>query len=260
MYLDIFAMRRARAGASAAVLAGLTAVLAWLTAVVVPGTPAAAAAGAVCVGAERIAVRFSSVSCTFGYTGTEQAFRVPAGVYSATVVAIGDAGGAGSIGGTGGEGEQVMANIPTRPHQTLRVEVGGNSTAASGGHGPGGASDVRHARSSAGPGGASDVRQSAPYAGGGGVSDVRRVSRLADGTPSTRLVIAAGGGGDGGRYGAAGGSGAASGMPHGGGGGSSGSAVRGIIVFDQGQTASPPSVTISFSEPGAPMVVTVPMT
>jgi hypothetical protein len=84
------------------------------------------------------------------------------------------------------------------------------------------------------------------------------VSRLADGTLSTRLVIAAGGGG-GGRYGAVGGSGAAPGMPHvGGGGDSSGPAVRGIIVLDQGQTASPPSVTISFSEPGAPLVMTVP--
>lgn len=258
MYLDIFTTRRARAATAARALAGLTAVLAGLTAVAVPGAPAAAEP--VCAGAERIAVRFSSVSCTFGYTGSQQTFRVPAGVYSATVVAIGGAAGAGGAAGrrgTGGEGEQVMANIPTRPHQTLRVEVGGNGgngTAVSGGHG--GAPGARRASSSAAPGRYSDVRQSGSYADGGGASDVRRVSRRADGTLTTRLVIAAGGGA-GGRYGGVGGSGAASGLPHGGG-GSSGSAVRGIIVFDQGRTASPPSVTISFSEPGAPLVVTVP--
>lgn len=267
MYLGIFTTRRARAAAAAAVLAGLTAVLAGLTAVAVPGTPAAAEP--VCAGAERIAVRFSSVSCTFGYTGSQQTFRVPAGVYSATVVAIGGAGGANGAGGrrgTGGEGEQVMANIPTRPHQTLRVEVGGNGgngTAVSGGHGGynGGApgahgagspvgwlsARVRRARSTAGLGEAPGVRRSGSAAGGGGgggASDVRRVSRLADGTLSTRLVVAAGGGAGAG----AGGDGA----------GASGPAVRGIIVLDLGRTASPPSVTISFSEPGAPMVVTGP--
>ena len=251
MYLDIFTTRRARAATAARARAGLTAVLAGLTAVAVPGAPAAAEP--VCAGAERIAVRFSSVSCTFGYTGIQQTFRVPAGVYSATVVAIG---GAAGRRGTGGEGEQVMANIPTRPHQTLRVEVagnGGNGSAVPGGHG--GAPGARRASSSAAPGRSPDVRQSGSYADVGGASGVRRVSRLADGTLTTRLVIAAGDGA-GGRYGGAGGSGAASGLPHGG--GSSGSAVRGIIVFDQGRTASPPSVTISFSEPGAPLVVTVP--
>ena len=43
-----------------------------------------------------------TVTCTYGYTGAEQTFAVPAGVTSVHVVAVGAAGGLGNLGAAGG--------------------------------------------------------------------------------------------------------------------------------------------------------------
>jgi hypothetical protein len=114
------------------------------------------------------------------FTGEEQTFRVPGGVHSIHVVAIGGSGGASELLVPGGAAAQVTGDISVTPGQTLYIEVGGRGQdGASGGAGGfnGGAT-----------GGA----------GGGGASDIR-TSPFADGlTPDHRLIVAAGGGGGGG--------------------------------------------------------------
>ncbi|MDX6601094.1 MAG: hypothetical protein QOF13_296 [Solirubrobacterales bacterium] len=116
----------------------------------------------------------------FEFTGAEQTFRVPGGVHSIHVVAIGGSGGASELLVPGGAAAQVTGDISVTPGNTVYVEVGGRGQdGASGGAGGfnGGAS-----------GGA----------GGGGASDIR-TSPLEDGlSPDDRLIVAAGGGGGGG--------------------------------------------------------------
>jgi hypothetical protein len=143
---------------------------------------------------------------TFKYTGSEQSFKVPAGVTHVTITAYGASGALGDPEFSGyapraGAGGVMTATIPVTPRETLAVFVGGSG--ASGGFNGGGGM----------------AGQSCPYGClnlGGGASDVRQGGdRLAD-----RVVIAAGGGGggaDGGYYwggagGAAGGSKGASGL------------------------------------------------
>jgi predicted MFS family arabinose efflux permease len=123
-----------------------------------------------------------TVSCTFTYTGAEQAFTVPTGVRLLHVNAVG-APGASSDDATGGRGGTVNTALPATPGKSLYVEVGGaGSSGGAGGWNGGGA------------GGNGD--------GGGGASDLRTVSCAADcpgTTPSliSRLVVAGGGGGAG---------------------------------------------------------------
>ena len=63
---------------------------------------------------------------TFKYTGTEQTFKVPAGVTSITVVARGAAGaGVGEYGNLSGFGGRVYAVIPVSPRERLHIYVGG---------------------------------------------------------------------------------------------------------------------------------------
>ena len=134
----------------------------------------------------------------FAFTGAAQSYHVPAGICSASVVAIGASGGrAGLPGGSGaltgqaGLGGMVSADISVTPGSSLTVLVGGqgapgsepeagpNPTTAGGfnGGGNGGGSDAPNTVN--GSGGA-----------GGGASSV-----LAGSTP---LVVAGGGGGVGG--------------------------------------------------------------
>src|SRR5262249_45247531 len=75
---------------------------------------------------------------TFTYTGGEQTFTVPPGVFSVHVVAIGAAGGNASPnsggtppGGAGGAGAKVSGGLTVMPGEFLYVEVGGR-----GGEGP----------------------------------------------------------------------------------------------------------------------------
>ena len=67
---------------------------------------------------------------TFEYTGAEQSFKVPAGVTSIEVDALGAAGAGHQKGyiGIPGHGGRVKATIPVKPGQTLRIFVGGSGS------------------------------------------------------------------------------------------------------------------------------------
>jgi hypothetical protein len=119
---------------------------------------------------------------TFRYTGAAQTFRVPVGVKSLTVVALGaEGGGTSEPSGDGfGFGGRVFAVIPVRPGETLRVLVGGEGSGAAGGFN-GGAN-----------GGSGNTSSDYDGFGGGGASDVREDgTRLKD-----RILVAGGGGGE----------------------------------------------------------------
>ncbi|HLY03727.1 MAG TPA: glycine-rich protein [Candidatus Cybelea sp.] len=116
----------------------------------------------------------------FDYTGSEQAFIVPAGVHRLTVIARGGTGGGAASGGSGdydvpGLPGRVYAVIPVRPGQKLYVFVGGSGEHD--GFNGGGAAGGAYHQGNAG-GGASDVRSD-----GDALKD--------------RIVVAAGGGGAG---------------------------------------------------------------
>jgi Glycine rich protein len=156
---------------------------------------------------------------TFIYTGAEQSFRVPSGVYSITVVARGGAGG-GSVyyQSLSGRGGRVYAVLPVHPGEKLYVFVGG-----SGGYSAG-------ERSGGFNGGGDPGNCCYGAFGGGGASDVRQGdAKLID-----RILVAGGGGGQGGfKGGGAGGfgggfsGGPGMGYPDGPGGGGGGTQTRG---------------------------------
>lgn len=122
---------------------------------------------------------------TFKYTGKEQTFRVPTGVKSITVVALGAAGAGYSGSSYGsryeyfGRGGRVFAVIPVRGGETLFVLVGGQGSTNKGGFNGGGNPGI-------------DPSSGKGY-GGGGASDVRQNGN----TLSERILISAGGGGEG---------------------------------------------------------------
>nr|WP_267911688.1 Ig-like domain repeat protein [Streptomyces sp. SID4946] len=130
-----------------------------------------------------------TTTCTFAFTGAEQAFTVPGGVSQVDVTAIGAAGGLEGVNNTaGGRGAQVSGTLGgLTAGQTLYVEVGGvpiNTSACYvfspciGGFNGGGTSRF---------GG-----------GGGGASDVRTQPAATPlTTTDSRLIVAAGGGGAG---------------------------------------------------------------
>jgi hypothetical protein len=130
-----------------------------------------------------VALLLSSASAlaetkTFSSTGKEQEFKVPAGVTSIHVVAIGSAGGTNAKSAAGGLGAIVSGDLTVKPEDVLYVEVGGIPFNG-GGSSEGGGS-------------------------GGGASDVRTVSIGVAPSPGnkasleSRLLVAAGGGGGGG--------------------------------------------------------------
>ncbi|MBD0275778.1 MAG: hypothetical protein ICV73_28105, partial [Acetobacteraceae bacterium] len=136
-------------------------------------------------------------TATYGYTGGEQAFTVPAGVSSIQVVAVGGRGGRGGTyqGGpptvAGGFGARQTATISVTPGQVLYVEVGGNGANGNGSlYSAGGFNG-------GGMGGPTETNPTGAGAGGG-ASDVRTKPRSAGDSLQSRLVIAAGGGGGGG--------------------------------------------------------------
>jgi hypothetical protein len=127
-----------------------------------------------------------SVTCAYAYTGAEQQFKVPAGVISLSVRAVGAPGGQNlqAVPVAGGRGAVTQSVIPSGPGQTLYVEVGGPANGSTGGFNGGGDGGYK--------GG-----------GGGGASDLRTCSMTAtscsgaDNTLDSRLVVAGGGGGAG---------------------------------------------------------------
>lgn len=133
----------------------------------------------------------TSETKTFGYTGAEQSFVVPAGVTSIEVSAIGGSGAAAentSIGASkGGQGAQVDGSLAVTPGSTLYVEVGGNGTLSAGGFNGGGFSSPPFAETPGGGGGATDIRTSP-------------CGSTCPGTTTSlgsRLIVAGGGGGGG---------------------------------------------------------------
>ena len=132
----------------------------------------------------------------FTFTGTEQEFKVPAGVTSVHVVAVGGAAGKGwgfeaaHPGGAGGLGAVVSGTLGVKAGETLYVEVGANGVSAELGV-------------TEGTGGFNGGGSSFLGGGGGGASDVRAASIGAEPSPGnkasleSRLLVAAGGGGGG---------------------------------------------------------------
>ncbi len=113
---------------------------------------------------------------TFNYTGGQQTWTVPAGIFSISVDVQGAEGGRNTnYGNRGGYGGQVIADLAVTPGQTVYIRVGGWPNTSTGGGYNGGAS----------------TNASSSYAqGGGGASDIR-----IGGTGTNNRVIVAGGGG-----------------------------------------------------------------
>ena len=168
--------------------------------------------GLVCAGALAASPVASAAATpvTFGYTGAEQSYVVPAGVSSLQVGATGAPGGTGvasgdgGIGGAGANGAHVDAVVPVTPGETLYVEIGG-----AGGTGN---------QNSGGTGGFNGGGAGLFGGGGGGASDIRTASCAttcpgSTGSLQSRLVVAAGGGGGAGAFGVLnGGAGGAGGL------------------------------------------------
>ena len=119
---------------------------------------------------------------TFSYTGGPQIFKVPANVYSVTVVLRGassawlDCEFTSKAYRHGGKGGRVFAVIPVTPHQKLWVYVGGAGNRSSGGFNGGG-----------------NGGEDSATTGGAGASDVR----VTPGGRVNRILVAGGGAGDG---------------------------------------------------------------
>ncbi|HYU60829.1 MAG TPA: glycine-rich protein [Solirubrobacterales bacterium] len=124
----------------------------------------------------------AAVTETFGFTGAEQTFVVPAGVSEIEVEAAGADGAPGNAGVPGGDGALVTGTLSVTPGQTLYVEVGG--VGQCNGSGAGGSADA-----GAG-GGASDIRTISVSDGGGALCAAHSQASL-----ESRLLLAAGGGG-----------------------------------------------------------------
>ena len=114
----------------------------------------------------------SRVATSLEFTGSPQAYVVPAGICRLRVDLVGGAGGLGGTAGTPGAGGQAIAVLAVTPRETLRIRVGGWETEAVGptpgaggwnGGGDGGEAlgypDGRSGKAGAGEGGATDVRR-----------------------------------------------------------------------------------------------------
>lgn len=131
------------------------------------------------LGAVGVTPAYAASSITFDYTGAEQQYVVPAGVYLIKVDASGAQGQSGNAGSSGGLGARAQATIAVTPGETLYIYVGGLNGYNGGGTGY------------------------STYGNGGGASDVRQSG---NGT-GNRVVVAGGGGGGGGYMGGRGGNG-----------------------------------------------------
>ena len=130
-----------------------------------------------------------SGSQTFNYTGGQQTWTVPSGVFSLSFDVRGAQGGTNSW-NDGGKGGKVTGTLAVTPGQTLFIYVGnqpGSGGCCTGIWGPGG-------WNGGGQGYAYYSGQEAR--GGGGASDIR----VGGNTLNNRVVVAGGGGGAGGQY------------------------------------------------------------
>ncbi len=125
---------------------------------------------------------FSQTTVTFNYTGNQQSWIVPSGVFSITVECWGAQGQNALTGAIGGKGAYVKGILSVTPGETLNFFVGGQSGYNGGGNG--------------GINGNTDYGGPPPgtYGGnGGGASDIRQ-GGIAH---SNRVAVAGGGGGAG---------------------------------------------------------------
>ena len=134
-----------------------------------------------------------NVSCKFSFTGArDQTFKVPAGISSVAIVAVGAPGGASGPRipnpVPGGAGAVARGTLTVTGGETLYIEIGGPGDdgfyTSAGGFNGGGMGDHRNGSA---PGGG----------GGGGASDVRTARYSVGLSPDPRLLVAAGGGGAG---------------------------------------------------------------
>jgi len=131
--------------------------------------------------------RAATVTSTFVYTGGEQTFVVPEGVYSIHVTAQGGHGGGGTPIPIRAQGELIFADVPVTPGEALYIEVGNN-----------GSGFCCTASFNGGAAGGADTIGPNDGGGGGGASDIRRLPRTAPGSLGSRVLVAAGAGGTGG--------------------------------------------------------------
>jgi hypothetical protein len=136
----------------------------------------------------------------FKYTGREQTFVVPAGVYIVTVFATGAGGGVTEGVQANGDAAYADATLNVRPGERLYVEVGGAGTNAVDAKPCPGISNCLEAPGGFNGGGASIAEGGVhPGGGGGGASDVQTKPMSAGSAALfSRLVVAAGAGGSGG--------------------------------------------------------------
>ena len=130
-----------------------------------------------------VLVSFESVwaqEATFNFTGAQQSFVVPNGVYSVHIQAWG-AQGATDPTDEGGFGGFVEGDLVVTPGQTLEIFVGGRGLNVANETGGGGFNGGGNARSTS-----ASIR-----GGGGGASDVR----VNGASFNDRVIVAAGGGG-----------------------------------------------------------------
>ena len=149
-----------------------------------------------------VAATAQAQTTTFAFTGSPQAYTVPAGVTQLRVIATG-AGGGGAV-MFGGGGARVEAFVAVTPGEVLTVVVGGQGSQPGGGYNGGGSGSPT---TGSGPTGR----------GGGGATDLRRLpanGSTGDYLTTRNALLVAGGGG--GSYGSADGQGGDGGTPTGG--------------------------------------------
>jgi Glycine rich protein len=135
-----------------------------------------------------------TVTCT--YASGSNPFRVPPGVFSIHVVAVGGTGATGNAHAEGGHGARVEGDLAVASGTTLYAVVGGNGTGRTPGTNGGGQGGLGAA------GVLCEANPTFPFCptdapaggGGGGASDLR----ASPDDLSSRLLVAAGGGGGGG--------------------------------------------------------------
>ena len=126
-------------------------------------------------------------SVSFSYTGADQTWTVPTGVYSITTTIKGASGGNASS-ATGGTGASITTTIPVVPGDTLRLVVGakGNDGVS------GGTTNVLCAYGGGGYGGRSGGSTVYSGAAGGGYSGIFKLNTI---SVANALVVAGAGGG-----------------------------------------------------------------
>lgn len=111
------------------------------------------------------------VTCTFGFTGADQTFTVPAGVTSVSLTAWGGHGAGSNNQAGGGRGALVSGTFAVTPGDQLTVTVAGDGGVAAGGFGFGTGGSSTQSTTGGGGGGASAVSLGSTWllvAGGGG--------------------------------------------------------------------------------------------